>query len=94
VYELAVVITPDAEWSIDDIYAYIAQDSPESARRVKERILAAAHSLSILPERGRPGEIDDTRELLVRRLPYTIIYTVISETVYILGVYDQRRDRR
>ncbi len=89
-----MVLTPDAEWSIDDIYAYIAQDSPERARRVKECILAAAHSLSILPERGRPGEIDDMRELLVRRLPYTIIYTVISETVYILGVYDQRRDRR
>lgn len=92
--ELVVVITPDAEEGIDDIYAYIARDSPESARRVKERILAAVRSLSILPERGRPGEIDDTRELLVRRLPYTIVYTVIDETVYILGVYDQRRDRR
>jgi toxin ParE1/3/4 len=92
-HELAVVITPDAEASIDDIDAYIARDSPERARRVKERILAAARSLSILPERGRPGEIDDTRELLVKRLPYTIVYTVIDEIVYILGVYDQRPDR-
>ncbi len=93
-HEFAVVVTPDAEGSIDDIYAYIARDSPENARRVKERILAAARSLSILPERGRPGALDDTRELLIRRLPYTIVYTVIDETVYILGVYDQRRDRR
>ena len=92
--ELAIVITPDAVENIDDIYAYIAQDSPENARRVKERILAAARSLSFLPERGRPGELEDTRELLVRRLPYTIVYTVIGETVYILGVYHQRRGRR
>lgn len=92
-HELAVVITPDAKASIDDIDAYIARDSPERARRVKERILAAARSLSILPERGWPGEIDDTRELLVKRLPYTIVYTVIDEIVYILGVYDQRPDR-
>lgn len=92
--ELDVVITPDAAESIDDIYAYIAQDSPENGRRVKERILAAARSLSCLPERGRPGELEDTRELLVRRLPYSVVYTVIGETVYILGVYDQRRNRR
>lgn len=90
---MAVIITPDAQSSIETICTYIAQDSPEHARRVKERILAAAQSLSIFPERGRAGEIPDTRELLVRRLPYTIVYTVLEETVYILGVYDQRRPR-
>ena len=90
---MTVVITPDAQGSIDHIYTYLARDSFEHAQRVKERILAAAQSLSILPNRGRPGEVEDTRELLVKRPPYTIVYTVIEETVYVLGVYDQRRDR-
>ena len=90
---MTVVITPDALGSIEHIYTYLAQRSPEHARRVKERILAAAQSLSILPNRGRPGEVEDTRELLVTRLPYTIVYTVFEQTVYVLGVYDQRRDR-
>lgn len=90
---MTIVITPDALSGIDEIYAYIARDSPENARRVKERILATAQSLSFFPERGRPGEVEDTRELLVKRLPYTIVYTVLEETVYILSVYDQRRNR-
>ena len=90
---MTVVITPHAQGSIDAIYDYIAQDSPENARRVKERILAAAKSLVIMPSRGRPGAVEDTRELLVRRLPYTIVYTVYDETVYILGVIDQRQER-
>lgn len=91
---MTVVITPDAQGSIDAIYDYIAQDSPENARRVKERILAAARSLAVMPGRGRPGAVEDTRELLVRRLPDTIVYTVYDETVYILGVFDQRQDRQ
>lgn len=90
---MRVVITPDAQGSIEAICAYIARNSPDNARHVKERILAAAQSLSTFPARGRPGDVEDTRELLVRRLPYTIVYTVVEETVYILGVYDQRRNR-
>ena len=90
---MRVIITPDAQGSIEAICAYIAQDSPKNAQRVKERILAAAQSLSTFPGRGRPGEVEDTRELLVKRLPYTLIYTVVAETVYSLGVYDQRRNR-
>lgn len=90
---MRVDITPDAQGSIDAIYRYIAEDSPQNARRVKERILAAAKSLAALPGRGRPGQVEDTRELLVKRLPYTIVYTVHNDTVYILGVYHQRQDR-
>lgn len=90
---MKVIITPDAQASIEAIRNYIAQDSPANARSVKERILAVAQSLSVMPGRGRPGDVEDTRELLVRRLPYTLVYTVIDETVYVLGVYDQRRDR-
>lgn len=52
-----------------------------------------AKSLSLFPERGRPGVVPDTRELPVRRLPYTIVYTALEGSVYILGAYDQRRQR-
>ena len=88
-----VVVTPDAERSIEAIHSYIARDSPHNARRIKERILAAAQSIGIMPGRGRPGEVEDTRELLIKGLPYTIVYTVFEETVYVLGVYERRRGR-
>jgi hypothetical protein len=45
------------------------------------------------PECGRPVEVAATRELLVRRLPYTVVYTVFEQRVSILDVYDQRRQR-
>jgi plasmid stabilization system protein ParE len=90
---MKVFITPDARGSIDAIYGYIALDRPEQAQRVRDRILAAAQSRSVLPHRGRPGQVEDTRELLVKRLPYTIVYTVVGDTVYILGVYHQPTNR-
>ncbi len=90
---MKVFITPDAQGSIDALYSNIALDSPEHAQRVRNRILAAAQSLSVLPHHGRPGQVEDTRELLDKRLPYTIVYTVVGNTVYILGVYHQHTDR-
>lgn len=90
---MKVIVTPDARGSIDAIYNYITLDSPAQAQRVQDRILAAAQSLSILPHRGRPGQVEDTREVLVKRLPYTLVYTVVGDTVYVLGVYHQHTDR-
>ena len=33
-----------------------------------------------------PGRIDNTRELLVQRLPYVIVYEVFDERVLILNI--------
>jgi toxin ParE1/3/4 len=88
-----VVLSPQAIEDIDGVYAYIAQDDLTRADDIMARILDAAQSLATFPGRGRPGQVEDTRELLVKRLPYTIVYTVRNDQVYVLGIYHQRQNR-
>ena len=48
-----VLLTAGAERDLEEIHAYIAEfDSPKSAERVLERLLAVAESLAESPERG------------------------------------------
>ena len=72
--------------SLERARAYIAQDNPAAAARVHERILSAVRNLADLPNIGRPGRIEDTRELVVARTPYIVAYTVLDNQVSIIAV--------
>jgi toxin ParE1/3/4 len=81
------------EWSqpavadLQRISEYIEQDrSLETANRVSRVIYDAVQSLRTMPYRGRPGRVDNTRELLVQRFPYVIVYEVFDERVLILNI--------
>ena len=63
-----VVWTPGARTDLDEIVAYIANDSPSSALAFLDAVSSKADSLSTLSERGRVvPEIGDpnVRELLI-----------------------------
>jgi len=49
-------------------------------------IYEAAQSLRKMPYRGRYGRIGDTRELVLPRLPYILVYQPFAERVLILNV--------
>ena len=66
--------------------AYIAQDNPAAAERVRERILGAVRNLADMPNMGRPGRVEDTRELVVSGTPYIVAYTVLEDVVVIIAV--------
>ncbi len=70
---------------------YIARDSPEAARDVVSRIWQEGQSLSSLPDRGRPGRVPGTRELMLEGLPYFPAYRVKGKTVQILRVIHTAR---
>ena len=55
---------------------YIEKDSERNARVVANRILKAVDLLQSHPERGRPGRVVGTRELVVPDTPYIIPYRV------------------
>jgi toxin ParE1/3/4 len=81
------------EWSthaVSDLKAiseYIEQDrSLETANRVTRTIYEAVQSLRTMPLRGRHGRIEDTRELVVSRLPYIVVYRAFEERVLILNI--------
>jgi addiction module RelE/StbE family toxin len=61
-----------------EIHRYIAKDNPAAARRVVSQVRKDADLLKDNPGIGRPGRIEETRELIVSRFPYIIVYRVAS----------------
>lgn len=58
------------------IVEWIKTHNPEAAARVGRRILDAVEDLATHPYLGKPGRVPDTRELVVTRFPYLIVYAV------------------
>jgi toxin ParE1/3/4 len=69
-----------------DIFSHIEAESPRAAVHVDEQIADAAPAPAPLPDSGRPGRIDGTRELVIPRTPYVAAYLVDADTVRILRV--------
>ena len=70
------------EWSlpaIGDLKSageYIAEDNPDSATRMASRVIEAVEYLTDHPNIGRPGRIEETKELVVSGTPFIIVYWV------------------
>lgn len=54
----------------------------------------AARSLKRFPNRGRIGQKEGTRELVVARTPYIIVYGVDQEMVHIFRVFHASMEKR
>ena len=68
-------------------FRYIANDrSVAVANKVDAEIKAKAEQLIALPEIGRPGRVEGTRELVITGLPYILAYVVLADRVRILRV--------
>ena len=73
---------------------HIEQDRTlEAANRVSRSIYDAIQSLRLMPYRGRPGRLNGTRELVVRALPYIVIYQVLDERLLILNIVHGAQER-
>ncbi len=76
---------------LEELAAYIAEDSEQNARLVEARIHASAKLLLVLPGAGRPGRVSGTREWVILRTPYILVYRLDSETVRVLRLYHGAR---
>jgi len=83
--------TEPAAQDLKKIHLYIQKDSPSAAVTVARALFDEANSLGIMPGRGRLGKAPGTRELIVTRLPYIIIYRVTPEAIQILRIYHGAR---
>lgn len=68
------------------LVAFIAADNPRAAVEQGDRIVAAANALSDNPDRGRPGRVAGTRELVVPRTSHIIVYRTARGRIEILRV--------
>jgi toxin ParE1/3/4 len=82
-----------ARAALDEVIAYIAQDSRQAAMQVLDAALQAAASLSTLSERGRVvPELNDPniRETFVFR--YRLMYRVEDSRVLVVAFLHGSRD--
>ena len=70
---------------------YIEEHNPDAASQVASRILDAVRQLEDFPGIGRPGRIAGTRELVVKRMPYLVIYRISREAVHLLRIFHTRQ---
>lgn len=68
------------------IRAWIAMDGPTTAQRVAVTIKEAVDKLETMPNRGRPGRVAGTRELILAGWPWIAVYEVTEGQVVVLRV--------
>jgi addiction module RelE/StbE family toxin len=78
--------------AVRTIHSRVAADNPQAAAGVVRRIQGSVSHLSAFPESGRPGRVAGTREVVVPKLPYLIVYRINGDDVEILRVFHTSMD--
>jgi plasmid stabilization system protein ParE len=78
---MEVIVSPVALEDIRDIYAYYAERNPDAAGRVVKAVLDAINGLARFPLIGRQGVKPGTRERILTRYPYKVVYEIRDEIV-------------
>lgn len=93
----SVLLTPDAQQDLQDIYDYVAEDDATmKADALLDKLEAGVTSLERFPERGtvikelRDNGITEYRKIYFK--PYRIIYRVLAAQVMVYLIVDGRRD--
>jgi len=89
---MTIRFTFKAQKDIQLIYDHIAAENPSAASRVVSAIETATRRLSTFPRSGRAGAVETTRELIVQRLPYIVVYRINGDIIEIIGVFHAARD--
>lgn len=75
--------------AIDDRDAqldYIAKDNPMAAVSQGDRIAEQIEILLQHPQMGRPGRKQGTRELVISRTPFIVVYRIKAKRIELLRV--------
>lgn len=89
---LSLLLSPDAETDLDDIWTFIAADSNEAADRVIDAITGKFEMLQTMPNSGR--QRNELRTGLCN-LPigkFSIFYQVTEDTIEIVRILHGARD--
>jgi toxin ParE1/3/4 len=84
--EVRVIWLDSALDDLASIDAYLRARNPVAADRVVAAILETGDGLHHWSRRGRPGRLPGTRELVMTRYSYFLIYRVTPDSVEIFNV--------
>ena len=88
---MRIVITAEAEHDLDGHFEYIFAHNPEAATKVYDAIVGHIMSLRDFALRARPGRIPGTRELVIAKYPYIVVFEVTADEVTILHINHARQ---
>lgn len=90
---MKVLWTPLAASDLSQAVNYIAQDKPDAATRVAERIYSQIQQLEQMPYRGRAGQRAGTYELVFAPWQYVAVYRINGDRIRILRIRHTSRWR-
>lgn len=70
---------------------YIESESTPGADSIRRRILRTALRVGQMPNSGRIGRVEGTREAVVPGSPYIVVYQVSAQSVEIVGIWHAAR---
>lgn len=76
---------------LEAIAKYLSTESAQAAELVESRIRAEAKLVSQFPRCGREGQIRGTRERVIRKTSYILVYRINSGRIRILRLYHGAR---
>ena len=82
---------PEAADDLEGISDWLRANAPHVEQRIVREIYRATKSLQILPFRGRQTARPETRELVLIRINYVVVYRVRQETIQIMRVRHMAR---
>lgn len=71
--------------------AFISKENPIAANKVSAIILMCVDKLEDMPNLGRPGRVQKTRELIILNLPYIVLYRIQNNTIQIIRLFHTSR---
>jgi toxin ParE1/3/4 len=72
-------------------FDYLEGESSAAAVSVRRRILNTVRRIGQMPNSGRVGRIEGTREAVVPCTPYIVVYQLSTQNVEIIGIWHGAR---
>lgn len=82
--------TPQATEDRKQIYAFIREHDEDAAEVLDHTFIQQAQAVLAFPEKGKPGRVAGTRELVVHK-HYILVYACTHEYIAILTVLHTSR---
>ncbi|OEC35596.1 toxin ParE1/3/4 [Pseudomonas cuatrocienegasensis] len=88
---LPIIWRLSARTELMQIIHYIANEDPQAARQLKDRLESAVLSLAEHPYLYRTGRVPGTREL-VAHPNYVLVYRVAADCIEVVSVLHSRQE--